>query len=58
MAAPDGSMWRVFELVAAYDRRGPSLVFETDGIMRRVRIYPPDWRTLSDRDLLALSENS
>lgn len=51
-------MWRVFELVAAYDRRGPSLVFETDGVMRRVRAYPPDWRTLPDRDLLALSENS
>lgn len=58
VAAPDGSMWRVFELVAAYDRRGPSLVFETDGVMRRVRVYPPDWRTLSDRDLLALSESS
>lgn len=58
VAAPDGAMWRVFELVAAYDRRGPSLVFETEGVMRRVRIYPSDWRTLSDRDLLALSENA
>ena len=51
-------MWRVFELVMSYDRRGPSLVFETDGVVRRVRNYPADWRSLPDDELLALSERS
>lgn len=51
----DGVEWRVFELTLGYDRRGPSLVFESDSIMRRVRAFPTDWRSLSDEALLALS---
>ena len=48
--------WTVRELVASYDRRqAPSLVFSTDDVMRRVRDYPSNWRTLSDEELYALS---
>ena len=53
-------LWRVYELEpASYDRRGSNtLVFETDGVMRRVRNYPADWRELSPDALLALSWTS
>ena len=53
----DGALWLVYELPAqAYDRRQePSLIFETDAAVRRVRNYPADWRELTDEDLLALS---
>lgn len=53
----DGVLWLVYELPApAYDRRqNPSLIFETDAAVRRVRNYPAEWRALSDEDLLALS---
>ena len=53
----DHEEWRIYELApASYDRRGSNtLVFESDGVMRRVRSYPADWRSLSPRELLALS---
>ena len=53
----DDEEWLVYELPAAIvDRRStPSLVFESYQAIRRVRSYPPDWRTLSDQALLALS---
>lgn len=53
----DHDAWRIYELSpASYDRRGSNtLVFETDGVIRRVRNYPEDWRTLSVPELLALS---
>jgi hypothetical protein len=39
-----------------YDRRDSrSLVFLSDGVMRRVRNYPPNWFDLADSDLLILS---
>lgn len=49
--------WWVYELPAApFDRRtSPSLVFETEGAMRRVRDYPADWRSLTEDELYALS---
>ena len=48
--------WTVRELASSYDRRQtPSLVFSTDDVMRRVRDYPSNWRTLSDEELYALS---
>lgn len=49
--------WRVYELApASYDRRGGNtLVFETEGVIRRVRNYPDNWRELSPEALLALS---
>lgn len=53
----DGQPWLVYELPPlVFDRRtSPSLVFETDGAMRRVRNFPPHWRDLTDEDLFALS---
>lgn len=53
----DGALWLVYELLPApYDRRqSPSLIFESDAVVRRVRDYPANWRELSDDDLLALS---
>jgi hypothetical protein len=53
----DRVLWLVYELPPTpFDRRtGPSLVFESDSAMRRVRTFPADWRTLSDELLYALS---
>ena len=49
--------WVVVEIRdAPYDRRdGRSLVFSTDGVMRRVRNYPPNWFQLNDAELMQLS---
>ena len=49
--------WRVYELDGGqYDRRAsPSLVFESDGVLRRVRDYPGNWRELSDGGLMEVS---
>ena len=53
----DGMPWLVYELPPApLDRRSaPSLVFEAEGTVRRVRDYPDGWRDLADADLFALS---
>ena len=53
----DHEEWRIYELgPASYDRRGTNtLVFESDGFVRRVRVYPRNWRELSTEDLLRLS---
>ena len=55
----EGARWRVFEQsFSDYDRRsGMSLIFASDGAVRRVRNYPPDWTTLSDEELILLSWN-
>jgi len=49
--------WRVYELPPApFDRRGSSsLVFESEGAVRRVRNFPTNWRALNDNELFALS---
>lgn len=31
------------------------LIFENEFVIRRVRVFPPDWLTCSDEDLYALS---
>jgi hypothetical protein len=51
------TQWVVVEIVdAPYDRRGGrSLVFSTDGVMRRVRDYPANWADLADDELIRLS---
>jgi hypothetical protein len=52
----DGARWLVYEHVPMLDRRSsPTLIFESDDVMRRVRDFPHDWRTLDDDRLLALS---
>ena len=53
----DGVEWLVYELAEReLDRRSaPSLVFETEDTVRRVRDYPADWRSLSDGELAEVS---
>lgn len=53
----DGVQWLVYELPSpGLDRRSsPSLVFESEDTMRRVRDFPPDWRSLADDELEKLS---
>jgi hypothetical protein len=53
----DDGQWRVYELESGpYDRRsGRSLIFESDGVLRRVRVYPENWRELSDAELMETS---
>ena len=53
----DATRWLVYELPPhQFDRRTtPSLVFESDYVVRRIRDYPADWRDLGDDELFALS---
>jgi hypothetical protein len=53
----DGVSWRVHEQAfSEYDRRkGRSLIFSSDGAVRRVRDYPREWMTLTDAELSDLS---
>ncbi len=55
----DSAQWRVYEQrFANYDRRqGLSLIFASDGAVRRVRNYPADWALISDEELIQLSWN-
>jgi hypothetical protein len=52
-----GVRWLVYDLPPlTFDRRKtPSLVFESDNLIRRLRNFPAKWRGLSDKDLFALS---
>jgi hypothetical protein len=36
------------ELDLRADRDGPSLVFESESVVRRLRVFPVGWRELSD----------
>ena len=53
----EGTRWQVSERpFADYDRRrGLSLIFASDGAVRRVREYPANWFALSDEELHQLS---
>ncbi|MDQ6633197.1 MAG: hypothetical protein M3Z10_00370 [Gemmatimonadota bacterium] len=53
----DGVSWRVHEQAfSEYDRRkGRSLIFSSDGAVRRVRGYPDEWMQLSAAELSDLS---
>lgn len=53
----EGQHWRVYEKpYDALDRRsGLSLIFASEGAVRRVRNYPADWATLPDDELMKLS---
>ncbi|HEY7237206.1 MAG TPA: hypothetical protein VH539_23825 [Gemmatimonadaceae bacterium] len=55
----EGTPWLVYELPPApFDRRStPSLVFEAEHTVRRVRTFPTDWRSFSDQELFELSWN-
>jgi hypothetical protein len=54
-----GRGWSVREvdMIGLAWARGPHcLLFDTDGMVRRVWVYPADWAYLSDAALLALSD--
>lgn len=52
----DGVRWEVRLFTGRYDRRSrPDLLFESDGVVRRVRNYPSDWHALADDALFAIS---
>lgn len=53
----DDLRWEVREVPAPpLDRRGGMhLMFDAEIVMRRVRFFPPDWFSLSDEELYALS---
>jgi hypothetical protein len=55
----EGREWRIYERVAGDPSPGagrPSLVFDTDGIVRRLWRYPASWSALPDADLLRLMD--
>jgi hypothetical protein len=57
----DGDSWRVREVDASEQpgARGlRCLIFDSDGVMRRVWVFPGEWRTLSDPDLASLMRRS
>jgi hypothetical protein len=53
-----GTFWTVCEVAYTLDRRsGRSLVFESEGAVRRVRTYPEEWHSLSDEKLAQLVDS-
>lgn len=56
----EGIRWRVYEQAFSdYDRRrGASLIFASDGAVRRVRDYPAGWADAADAELIELSWKS
>ena len=54
----DGVSWLVYGLSSVFDRRGPSLLFESEFAIRRLRDYPPHWRELTEADLARVMENA
>jgi hypothetical protein len=56
---PQGREWRVYERPSRDFAPGAgqtSLVFDAEGIVRRLWRYPPGWLSLSDGELLRLME--
>ena len=53
----DSVRWQVYEKeFSSFDRRsGSSLIFASEGAVRRVRGFPANWHTLSDAELAELS---
>jgi hypothetical protein len=57
----DGIQWHVHEANAAHvpgARRDRCLIFDSDGIVRRVWTYPADWMNLTDDALWALVDGT
>jgi len=53
VADEEGHLWRVREVQFA--DAPPSLIFESDAGFRRIRVYPPNWYTMIEGELYALS---
>jgi hypothetical protein len=50
----DGCVWTVREAIDPITQT-PVLIFTSDRVGRRVRLYPANWRELSDKELHGLS---
>jgi hypothetical protein len=56
VAQPARRLFRIADVLwTVYEVPDAALVFESESVVRRVTIYPPDWRTFADADLYALS---
>jgi hypothetical protein len=55
----DGARWTA-RLYRCGDSRDDNrcLIFECDGVFRRIRHYPDNWQDLNDEELEALSWNT
>lgn len=53
--APDYTHWTVHEVHDPVTPGGRALLFVSSAGFRRVRAFPPDWRTLAPADLWKLS---
>ena len=54
----DGGRWTVAEHPGCFGGvHEPSLLFSSEGFMRRVKNYPAHWYELSPRELLQISWN-
>ena len=52
----NGHEWLVREITNVYDRRSSTaLIFERPEVIRKVRAFPANWRTMSNEELIALS---
>jgi len=58
VAATDGRQWVVKEVPSSQPDGGdgPSLLFSSNNVIRRVRDFPPDWFDWSDEELFAVSQ--
>jgi len=56
LVTPEGTEWMVYEFHHPTDIDSTTLVFESDSIVRRLRMFPSDWRELSDVKLAALCQ--
>jgi hypothetical protein len=57
---PQGREWRVHERTAGDSSPAagrPSLIFDSDGIVRRLWRYPSTWAALPDSELLGLMDS-
>jgi hypothetical protein len=55
-----GRKWHVFEQIAgdvSPVAGRPSLIFDTEGIVRRVWRYPSTWAAMADTELLGLMDH-
>ncbi len=56
---PEGREWRVYERAASDftpTMGRSSLIFDAEGIVRRLWHYPASWAALSDAELLVLMD--
>jgi hypothetical protein len=56
LVTADGTEWMVYEFPALTSDEHTTLVFESENVVRRLRMFPAEWRELSDRKLAGLCQ--